>query len=117
MRRSWPNWGFPGHVTGGEAIQPCLRLYGPVHLWAGDPHRRDCRDQQAALFGQACYEQGMAKNTYGTGCFLLMNTGEKAVPSENGLLTTIAWGVDGESRICLGRQRLYCRCRCAVAAG
>jgi glycerol kinase len=53
-------------------------------------------DQQAALFGQACYEKGMAKNTYGTGCFMLMNTGEKAVPSQNGLLTTIAWGIDGK---------------------
>ncbi|MGM0877298.1 MAG: glycerol kinase GlpK [Bacillota bacterium] len=53
-------------------------------------------DQHAALFGQACYEKGMAKNTYGTGCFMLMNTGEKAVPSENGLLTTIAWGIDGK---------------------
>ncbi|MBM7606668.1 glycerol kinase [Metabacillus crassostreae] len=53
-------------------------------------------DQQAALFGQACYEKGMAKNTYGTGCFMLMNTGEKAVNSESGLLTTIAWGIDGK---------------------
>nr|WP_194709726.1 glycerol kinase GlpK [Radiobacillus deserti] len=53
-------------------------------------------DQQAALFGQACFESGMAKNTYGTGCFMLMNTGEKAVRSENGLLTTLAWGVDGK---------------------
>ncbi|MFP5115803.1 glycerol kinase GlpK [Bacillaceae bacterium C204] len=53
-------------------------------------------DQQAALFGQACYEKGMAKNTYGTGCFMLMNTGEQAVKSENGLLTTIAWGVNGK---------------------
>lgn len=53
-------------------------------------------DQQAALFGQACFKEGMAKNTYGTGCFMLMNTGEKAVPSKNGLLTTIAWGVDGK---------------------
>lgn len=53
-------------------------------------------DQQAALFGQACYEQGMAKNTYGTGCFMLMNTGENIVPSKNGLLTTIAWGIDGK---------------------
>ena len=52
-------------------------------------------DQQAALFGQACFEPGMAKNTYGTGCFMLMNTGEKAVKSQNGLLTTIAWDVDG----------------------
>ncbi|MGE5578174.1 MAG: glycerol kinase GlpK, partial [Syntrophothermus sp.] len=53
-------------------------------------------DQQAALFGQACFASGMAKNTYGTGCFMLMNTGRKAVPSKNGLLTTIAWGVDGQ---------------------
>jgi len=53
-------------------------------------------DQQAATFGQVCYEKGMAKNTYGTGCFMLMNTGEKAVKSENGLLTTIAYGVDGK---------------------
>ncbi|OLS35436.1 glycerol kinase GlpK [Bacillus sp. MRMR6] len=53
-------------------------------------------DQQAALFGQACYEKGMAKNTYGTGCFMLMNTGEKAVTSSHGLLTTIAWGINGK---------------------
>lgn len=53
-------------------------------------------DQQAALFGQACFEEGMAKNTYGTGCFMLMNTGEKAVKSENGLLTTLAWGLNGK---------------------
>lgn len=53
-------------------------------------------DQQAALFGQACFEEGMAKNTYGTGCFMLMNTGEKAVKSEHGLLTTIAWGLNGK---------------------
>ncbi|WP_284139027.1 MULTISPECIES: glycerol kinase GlpK [unclassified Virgibacillus] len=53
-------------------------------------------DQQAALFGQACFEKGMAKNTYGTGCFMLMNTGDKGVSSEHGLLTTLAWGVDGK---------------------
>ena len=52
-------------------------------------------DQQAALFGQMCFEPGMAKNTFGTGCFMLMNTGERAVPSKNGLLTTIAWGLNG----------------------
>lgn len=56
----------------------------------------DAGDQQAALFGQACFKPGMAKNTYGTGCFMLMNTGEKAVPSKTGLLTTIAWGIDGK---------------------
>ncbi len=53
-------------------------------------------DQQAALFGQACFDSGMAKNTYGTGCFMLMNTGEKGVSSEHGLLTTLAWGIDGK---------------------
>jgi len=53
-------------------------------------------DQQAALFGQTCFESGDAKNTFGTGCFLLMNTGEKPVFSENGLVTTIAWGLDGK---------------------
>lgn len=53
-------------------------------------------DQQSALFGQACFEPGMAKNTYGTGCFMLMNTGENPVKSKQGLLTTIAWGLDGK---------------------
>ncbi|GAA0802578.1 glycerol kinase GlpK [Faecalicatena orotica] len=53
-------------------------------------------DQQAALFGQTCFKEGEAKNTYGTGCFLLMNTGEKPVFSKNGLVTTIAWGIDGK---------------------
>ena len=53
-------------------------------------------DQQSALFGQACFEAGEAKNTYGTGCFMLMNTGEKPVFSNNGLVTTIAWGLDGK---------------------
>lgn len=53
-------------------------------------------DQQAALFGQACLKPGMAKNTYGTGCFMLMNTGEKLIESQNGLISTIAWGIDGK---------------------
>lgn len=53
-------------------------------------------DQQAALFGQTCFGEGEAKNTYGTGCFLLMNTGEKPVFSKNGLVTTIAWGMNGK---------------------
>ena len=53
-------------------------------------------DQQAALFGQACYKKGMAKNTYGTGCFMLMNTGDEMVTSKAGLLTTIAWGLNGK---------------------
>ncbi len=53
-------------------------------------------DQQAALFGQLCNQPGMVKNTYGTGCFMLMNTGQKGVKSKNGLLTTLAWGLDGK---------------------
>lgn len=60
----------------------------PIHAMAGD--------QQAALFGQACFQVGMAKNTYGTGCFMLMQTGENLVESQNGLLTTIAWKIDGK---------------------
>ncbi|NQF15263.1 glycerol kinase GlpK [Brevibacillus sp. HB1.3] len=81
------------------AVRPSSEMYGytdeklfefqiPIAGIAGD--------QQAALFGQACFAEGQAKNTYGTGCFMLMNTGEKAVASKNGLLTTIAWGVDGK---------------------
>lgn len=58
-------------------------------------------DQQAALFGQACFKKGETKNTYGTGCFLLMNTGKKPKFSSNGLLTTIAWGLDGEVQYAL----------------
>lgn len=65
-------------------------LGGPVNI-AGI-----AGDQQAALFGQTCYEPGMAKNTYGTGCFMLMNTGTTPIPSKNGLVTTIAWGLDGK---------------------
>lgn len=60
------------------------------------PIRGVAGDQQAALFGQACFEPGMAKNTYGTGCFMLMNTGTKIQQSRNGLVTTIAWGLDGK---------------------
>ncbi|MBO4591993.1 MAG: glycerol kinase GlpK [Eubacterium sp.] len=58
-------------------------------------------DQQAALFGQVCWDKGNAKNTYGTGCFLLMNTGNEPVFSENGLVTTIAWGIDGKVKYAL----------------
>ncbi|MEM7368038.1 MAG: glycerol kinase GlpK [Bacteroidota bacterium] len=60
------------------------------------PIRGVAGDQQAALFGQACFEPGMSKNTYGTGCFMLMNTGTKPVFSSSGLLTTLAWGLDGQ---------------------
>ena len=79
--------------------KPSSFVYGytdPEILGGEIPISGAAGDQQAALFGQACFNPGTAKNTYGTGCFLLMNTGEKAVASKNGLLTTIAWGVDGK---------------------
>ena len=69
---------------------------GVVGEWEGIPIAGMAGDQQAALFGQACFESGMAKNTCGTGCFLLMNTGTKAVTSQSGLLTTVAWRLGGE---------------------
>lgn len=65
-------------------------------------------DQQAALFGQACFKPGMAKSTYGTGCFLLLNTGEEPVLSKNGLLTTIAWGLDGKVEYALEGSVFVC---------
>jgi len=65
------------------------------------PIAGDAGDQQAATFGQACFEPGAAKNTYGTGCFMLMNTGERPVRSENNLLTTIGWGLGGRVTYCL----------------
>ena len=72
-------------------------VYGSVSLPGGDiPIAGIAGDQQAALFGQTCFAAGDAKNTYGTGCFLLMNTGEKPVVSRHGLVTTLAWGVDGK---------------------
>ena len=80
-------------------VMPSSHVYGYTtsEVFGGEvPIAGDAGDQQAALFGQACYSPGMAKNTYGTGCFMLMNTGEKAVKSESGLLTTIAWGVNGK---------------------
>jgi glycerol kinase len=75
---------------------PSSQVYGetdPDILGAAIPIAGDAGDQQAALFGQACYQPGMAKNTYGTGCFLLMNAGAKVVASQHGLLTTVAWGL------------------------
>jgi len=81
------------------AVKPSSEVYGVSNakiLGAEIPIAGDAGDQQAALFGQACYSPGMVKNTYGTGCFMLMLTGEKLVHSENGLLTTIAWGVNNK---------------------
>ncbi|MCM3163365.1 glycerol kinase GlpK [Metabacillus litoralis] len=81
-------------------VRPSSEIYGHTvdyHFFGQNvPIAGVAGDQQAALFGQACYQEGMAKNTYGTGCFMLMNTGETAVKSEHGLLTTIAWGLDGK---------------------
>ncbi|MBF8419058.1 MULTISPECIES: glycerol kinase GlpK [Heyndrickxia] len=81
-------------------VKPSSHVYAqtaPYHFFGEEiPIAGVAGDQQAALFGQACYEDGMAKNTYGTGCFMLMNTGEKAVSSKHGLLTTLAWGIDGK---------------------
>lgn len=67
-----------------------------VFFGKGIPIAGVAGDQQAALFGQCCFEKGMAKNTYGTGCFMLLNTGEEAISSSSGLLTTIAWGLNGK---------------------
>lgn len=79
-------------------VKPSSCVYAesdPSILGGAIPIAGTAGDQQAALFGQCCFEPGEAKNTYGTGCFLLMNTGSKAIMSENGLLTTIAAGTDG----------------------
>ena len=79
--------------------RPSSEVYGytdPSFLGDAIPIAGAAGDQQAALFGQTCFHEGEAKNTYGTGCFLLMNTGEKPVFSKNGLVTTIAWGLDGK---------------------
>ena len=81
------------------AVKPSSYVYGKsdASFFGGEiPIGGSAGDQQAALFGQTCFEEGEAKNTYGTGCFLLMNTGEKPVFSANGLVTTIAWGLDGK---------------------
>ena len=76
---------------------PSSCIYGYTeYLGHSIPIAGAAGDQQAALFGQTCFNEGEAKNTYGTGCFLLMNTGEKPVYSQNGLVTTIAWGLDGK---------------------
>ncbi|SDE29728.1 glycerol kinase [Paenibacillus sp. UNCCL117] len=87
-----------------RAMLPEVRSSSEVYAHTVEHHFFGCRtpiagmagDQQAALFGQACFEKGMVKNTYGTGCFMLMNTGEQAVASRHGLLTTIAWGIGGK---------------------
>ena len=85
-------------------VRPSSEMYGetdPSLLGAAIPIAGVAGDQQAATFGQACFEPGSAKNTYGTGCFMLLNTGSKAVASHHGLLTTIGWGLGGEITYCL----------------
>ncbi len=85
-------------------IKSSSEIYGRVAATlpaAGAPIAGIAGDQQAALFGQACFTPGMAKNTYGTGCFLLMNTGEKPVVSQNNLLTTVAWRIGGKTTYAL----------------
>ncbi|WP_173915651.1 glycerol kinase GlpK [Halobacillus sp. Marseille-Q1614] len=81
-------------------VKPSSEVYGHTvdyHFFGSEvPIAGIAGDQQAALFGQACFEKGMGKNTYGTGGFMLMNTGDEAVKSDNGLLTTLAWGVNGK---------------------
>ncbi len=79
-------------------VKPSSCVYGkcePAFFGGAIPVSGAAGDQQAALFGQTCFHPGEAKNTYGTGCFLLMNTGEQPVFSQNGLVATIAWGIDG----------------------
>src|ERR1700733_13217539 len=76
-------------------VKPSSEKYGITEH--GDiPIAGIAGDQQSALFGQMCTQPGMVKNTYGTGCFMLMNTGEKAVASSNNLLTTIAWKLNNK---------------------
>ena len=85
-------------------VRPTSEVYGETAAeWFGAPIpiAAAVGDQQAATFGQACFTSGEAKNTYGTGCFLLMNTGEQAVESKHNLLTTIGWGLNGKVTYCL----------------
>ncbi|MGB5028205.1 MAG: glycerol kinase GlpK [Chitinophagaceae bacterium] len=81
-------------------VKPSSKIYGVTGSIIPDsriPIAGIAGDQQAALFGQLCTQPGMVKNTYGTGCFMLMNTGEKAIASKNNLLTTIAWQIDNKT--------------------
>jgi glycerol kinase len=85
-------------------VQPSSTVYGQTDralFGESIPIASLIGDQQAATFGQGCFEPGSAKNTYGTGCFLLLNTGDKPVASKNGLITTIGWGLGGKLTYCL----------------
>ena len=99
--RSCEKLGIPVNMLP-EAV-PSSKVYGKVAKsvmgiedLAGVPISGAVGDQPAALFGQGCFRKGQAKNTYGTGCFLLMNTGDKRVVSNNNLVTGVAWGLDGK---------------------
>lgn len=98
--------GIPMNIL--PRVAPSSEVYGAVaqgipgiEALAGIPICSAIGDQQAALFGQACFYPGQAKNTYGTGCFLLMNTGKQRVRSKNNLVTGIAWGLNGEVEYCI----------------
>src|SRR5262249_45913351 len=85
-------------------IRSSSEIYGHTDasvLGASVPIAGVAGDQQAATFGQACFEPGSAKNTYGTGCFMLLNTGSTAVRSTHGLLTTVGWRLGGTTIYCL----------------
>ncbi len=91
--------------------RPSSQIYGETEptLFAGPIKIAGAAgDQQAALFGQTCFNAGEAKSTYGTGCFLLLNTGEKPVISQNGLLTTVAWGLNGKVNYALEGSVFVC---------
>jgi glycerol kinase len=93
---------IPAYVL--PEVKPSSKIYGVTGNIIPDsriPIAGIAGDQQAALFGQMCTQPGMVKNTYGTGCFMLMNTGEKAITSKNNLLTTIAWQIDGKTEYAL----------------
>ena len=87
-----------------KSMLPEVKPSSEIYAYTAKYHFNNCEvpiagiagDQQAALFGQMCFNEGMAKNTYGTGCFLLMNTGTKPIRSKHGLITTIAWGLNGK---------------------
>jgi glycerol kinase len=94
--------GIPGQIL--PEVRSSSEVYGrtdPGLFGASIPIAGNAGDQQAATFGQACFETGSAKNTYGTGCFMLLNTGAVPVPSRNGLLTTVGWKVGREVTYCL----------------
>jgi glycerol kinase len=95
MRSFSKRWVFLKSIL--PEVKPSAALFGRWNVNGVEiPIAGVAGDQQAALFGQACFEPGMAKNTYGTGCFMLMNTGSTIQQSKNGLITTIAWGLNGK---------------------